>query len=213
MFQIKFNKILSSRPVNKTRGFTLIEVTLAVALTSILAVIFYQFFNQSLLMQSFISEQNQAVSEAQKGVDLFIKELREAAISDTGAFPTELADEQEIIFYSDIDADSYTEKVHYFIEDSSLKKGVTEPSGTPLSYSGDENISVISANVVNQDNSVFSYYTADYPVSTTPLTYPADVSAATLVKIHLEININPDRVPDTYILESFAQLRNLKSNL
>lgn len=198
----------------QSRGFTLLEVIIATAITTILILVIYDFFQQSLKTQTFLSEQSQAIEEAQTAIELFSKELREATDADTGAYSIVEATENSIIFYSDIDADTNTERIHYFYENDLFKKGVIEPSGYPLAYSGSETETIISASVVNNESApVFTYFNEDYPTITDPLSYPADVTSITLAKINLQINVSPEHVPDTYTLETFVQLRNLKINL
>jgi prepilin-type N-terminal cleavage/methylation domain-containing protein len=196
------------------KGFTLLEIIIATSITSILVILIYNFMSNAFLLQNFISEQSEAISEAQHGVGLFTKEAREAQYSDSGAYIIETAEEQEIIFYSDVDADVATEKVHYYYEGDNLIKGVIEPSGDPLTYNdADETTSVISSWIVNGADPIFTYYNEDYPDETNALEYPADVTEVTMIKIHLDVNVNPEKIPDTYTLETFIQLRNLKSNL
>ena len=196
-------------------GFTLIEIVITTSIISLIVVGIYNFIQQSNLTQTYVSEQSSAIAEARDGIDLFAKELREASDADTGAYPIELATENEIIFYSDVDADALTERIHYYLDSSQLKKGVIEPSGYPIAYSGEEQESIISSYIINDISSpIFTYYNEDYPIDeiTNPLSYPADVTSTTLVKINLEVNVTPDRIPDTITVESFVQIRNVKNN-
>lgn len=212
MSKTKHNKQFPS-PSYPPNGFTVIEIIIAIAITGILATILADFMQQSIQMQTFITEQSQAISEAQIGSELFAKEMREAASADTGAYIIEEATENSVIFYSDIDTDVAIERVHYYLDGNSFKKGIIEPTGIPLVYTGAETISLISNSVVNNGTPIFTYYTENYPIDTTPLPYPADVTSITLAKINLEINVNPEKVPDTYAVTTFIQLRNLKNNL
>jgi len=196
-----------------SNGFTIIEIIVAIAITGILVTILADFMQQSLQMQTFITEQSQAISEAQIGSELFAKELREATSADTGAYIIEEATENSIIFYSDIDTDVTIEKVHYYLDGNSFKKGTIEPTGIPLVYAGPETISIISNSIVNDGTPIFTYYNENYPIDAISLPYPTDVTSITLAKINLEINVNPEKVPDTYTVETYVQLRNLKNNL
>lgn len=203
-----------SRLAYNNGGFTVLEIIIATGITSILIILIYSFMSNAMLLQRFISEQSTAISEAQQGVGLFTKEVREARYSDTGAYIIENADAQEIIFYSDIDADFLTEKVHYYFDDENFYKGVIEPSGSPITYDdNNETETIISSYIVNGSDPIFTYYGENYPDEASALDYPADVTNITLVKVHLDVNVNPEKIPDTYTLETFAQLRNLKSNL
>jgi len=202
------------------RGFTLVEIIVTLGVLSIVILGIYSFLVEIIKFQNFVSEQNAAISIARNGIEQIIQELREADISDTGAYPIALANAQELVFYSDIDNDLLTEKVRYFLDGINLKKGIIEATYDPLadppySYLGDEEIKNISLSVQNSAEPIFSYYNGDYPGDTinNPLPYPVNVTEVKLIKINLQININPYRVPDTYLLENYVQLRNLKENL
>lgn len=209
----KCNKLYRLAPYK--RGFTLIEIIIATFISGILSVLVYDFISQSMFMQNFISDQSTAISEARKGLEDFTAELREATSADTGAYALDIAEPQSITFYSDIDQDIGIEKVRYYLENGNFMKGVIESSGNPPNYNSTEEITIISSSVVNSANPVFTYFDQNYPIDqvNNPLTAPVDISSATLVKIHLDVNVNPSRAPDTYSLESFVQIRNFKNNL
>jgi len=83
----------------------------------------------------------------------------------------------------------------------------------PKTYpSGDQEVTVIAGHIVNATNEpIFYYYNRDYPgdVVNNPLDTPAAVSDVRLLKIHLKINIDPNRAPDNVEMQSFVELRNL----
>jgi hypothetical protein len=93
-----------------------------------------------------------------------------------------------------------------------FKKGVINPTSWPIKYpSEDEEIFIVSENIQNEvrGEPVFTYYDGDY----NPLS-PADrLEKTTLMHLKLIININPDRSPEDFILQSDTQIRNLKINL
>jgi len=130
---LQFIKTLKSGK-NSQQGITLLELTIAVAIFVILIFAWNNFAIQSYRSTAFGQQQLEAIRQAQKGIDLMAKELRELGTAEDGSYPLELANDQEIIFYSDIDQDVYTERVRYWLEGSNLKKGITEPSGDPLTY-------------------------------------------------------------------------------
>lgn len=193
----------------QNKGFTLIEITVVLGIMVLIMGGMYSFLIESYNFQTFVSEQNDAIASARDGVETLVLEIREAADADTGGYPIETATEQEFIFYSDVDADALTERIHYYLDGTNLKKGVIEPSGDPLAYSDAETVSTISEAVQNGVNVIFTYYDGD----TVALSYPADPTEIKLVKINLEVNINPAKVPETYFLENYVQIRNLKDNL
>jgi len=201
---------------NSQTGFTLLELTITVGIFIIIVFAWNDFALQSFRSAAFGQEQLEAIRQAQKGVEIMAKELRELSLAESGSYPLVLADDQEIIFYSDIDQDIYSERVRYFLDGTDLKKGVIEPTGNPITYDlNNEIISIISTNVRNDTLPVFIYYNGDYPADTinNPLPSPARLIDTKLMHVFLRININPLRSPNDFDLETEVQLRNLKTNL
>lgn len=194
----------------KHTGFTLMEILVAIGIFVLVSIILWSFIVNSYKVQNFSMEQSDAITEAQRGVETLVKELREALPGDNGAYPIEIANAQNIVFYTDFDRDNAIEKVHYWLVGSDLKKGVTEPSGSPLTYNpANEQIETISRYVRNDSIPTFTYLDGNY----TPLNTPADPDTVKLVHIYLKINVVPTRAPMNYDLESDVVLRNLKDNL
>ena len=198
-------------------GLTLVEILVSVGIFLIITTLVWLFIKQSYFFQSFALEQTTSINEAQRGVETIVKELREAAPADTGAYAIERADNFELIFFSDYDRDIAVEWVRYFLVGSDFKKGVTEASGTSSQYlPQNEGVTVLSRYVRNtQTEPVFTYYNGDYPgdAENNPLAVPADPLALKLVHIHLKINAIPDKAPKEFDLASDVQIRNLKDNL
>ena len=89
-----------------------------------------------------------------------------------------------------------------------LKKGVIEPTGDPVQYpSSQEKISIITSYVRNAPP-IFKYFDSNGAEITS---VPARLADTKLMKIYLVINVNPNRPPNDFELESFVQLRNLKT--
>jgi len=81
-------------------GFTLIEILVSSAILVILAAGYLglQFIlsqNQTAAWKSY-----QSIEDANLAISTLEKELRNARQSETGGYPLEKADDQEIIFYS-----------------------------------------------------------------------------------------------------------------
>lgn len=152
---------------------------------------------------------------ARNAVDQLSKEMREMRKSDGGAFPIE-ADKalaQSIIFYGNIDSDTLTEKVRYFLDGRVLKKGVIKPvEGKYLTQN--EVISNVASSITNDIEPIFYYYRDVFPCDTEecePLSEPVDVTLVSMVNIQLSIDITPVRAPTNYYLSTHIQLRNLQN--
>jgi len=197
-------------------GLTLLEIVISIGLFVILIFAWDNFAIQSYRSASFGQEQLEAIRQAQNGIDTMAKEIRELSSAENGSYALELAGDQEIIFFSDIDQDVYTERIRYYLDGTDLKKGITEPSGNPLDYNPDnEVVSIISTHVRNDTQPIFVYYNGEYPYDTinNPLPAPARLVETKLMHVFLRINIDPHRAPTDFDLETDVQLRNLKSNL
>jgi prepilin-type N-terminal cleavage/methylation domain-containing protein len=196
-------------------GFTLIETIVAIGIFSIAMLALGNFILAMYKTQSYSLNQSQAIREARKGVETMVKEIREAQMAENGAYAIEKTNDYEFTFYGDIDRDSTIEKVRYFINGTDFKKGVTEPTSVlqltdlPAQYpSQNEQVSVLSRYVRNVPP-IFHYYDD----SGNELPAPARRKDTTIMMLHLVINIDPNRLPGDFVLESKAQIRNLKDNL
>lgn len=161
-------------------------------------------------------QQAAAITEARRGIEIMIREIREAKTADDGSYPLAQADDLEFIFYGDIDNDDSVERVRYFLNGTDFKKGVVEPSGDPPQYIlTNETIDILSRYVRNAGTPVFTYYNGDWPTDnvSNPLPTATRLMETKLMHLYLKINVDPSRPPDNFELESDIQIRNLKINL
>ena len=205
-----------SKPKSKRAGVTLVEIIVAMGIFIIIVIAWNSIIIQSYRSAEFGRQQQEAIRQAQKGIEIMTQEIREASTAENGSYALEKADDNEIIFYSDIDKDVYTERVRYWLDEKSLKKGVVEPTGDPLDYNpANEQTKIISNFVNNSTQPLFTYYNEDYPydVINNPLPAPARLIDTKLIHIFLRVNIDPSKAPKDFDVESDVQLRNLKTNL
>lgn len=191
------------------KGITLLEILVAIAVFVLATIAVAVFISQVFKAQNFSLEQSAAISEARRGVETMVKELRETLPGDTGAYPIDSANDQDLIFYADYDRDNAIERVHYWLDGTDFKKGVLEASGNPLQYSGEEQVSIISKYIQNSSIPIFTYYTNEY----TTIATPADPNEIKLINVYLKINVKPEQAPTDFELQSDVMLRNLKENL
>lgn len=97
------------------KGFTLIETIVTIFIFALAMGAVTGFIVMAYRTYSYTWEQSIAIDEARRGIETMVKEIREARPGDDGSFPIEKAGDKEFIFYSDIDKDSETEKVRYFL--------------------------------------------------------------------------------------------------
>ncbi len=93
-----------------------------------------------------------------------------------------------------------------------FKKGVTKPTGWPLAYLPEnEEVFIISENIWNENREepVFIYYDGEHNI----VEEGERMEKTRLIDLKLMINVDPNRPPDDFILQSGTQIRNLKQNL
>jgi len=189
------------------KAFTLIETITTIVVFSIAILAISAFILHFYRTSSYDLNQTYALNSARKGMETIIKEIREMTYSDTGAYPIEEAENQSLSFYSDIDRDSNIEKVRYFLEGNVLKKGVIKSTGFPPQYlSENEKISVLSPYVRNgESESIFIYYDEN----NNELSDLQRYTEIKMIKIILIINVQPNRPPNEFTIQSNITLRNL----
>ena len=99
----------------KCAGFTIIESLVTISIFVLILGAVMGFINLSYKTQDYAWQQSVAVDEARKGIETMVKEIREIRLGDDGSYYIEKAEDQEFIFFSDIDKDGATERVRYFL--------------------------------------------------------------------------------------------------
>lgn len=92
-------------------------------------------------------------------------------------------------------------------QEHTLKKGVIEPTAPPSQYPADQEKITILSSYVRNSPPIFEYFDQNGNKITSE---PARLVDTKTMTILLVININPNRPPQDFQLESSVQLRNLK---
>lgn len=196
-----------------SRGFTLVEVLIAIGIFSFLAVAIVSLFLTSWRYNSIVWEQLKTQNEGRKTTQDFVNELRTASQSSIGAYPIEAAATTSITFYSNIDADTLRERIHYYMSGRTLKRGVIKPTGNPLTYNpANEVVTDVAHDVANTSTAIFYYYDSNYSGAEASLSSPIDIARIRVVKITLQLDQDPHLTPAPFYIESKGSLRNLKDN-
>lgn len=193
-------------------GMTLVELLVAIAILSLGMVAFTMLSAKAWSYRGYALEQATATSLASKTITQMVHEIRTVRQADDGSYAIKEAADDSLTVFRDEDGDGSAERVHYFLDNDKLKKGVTKFDNVSRTYpNADETVKTLLEYVTNKDKEVpfFFYYDNGYPIDhTTSMTSPLPYDVR-LVKIHLWINVKPIVAPENVNLESIAELRNL----
>lgn len=191
------------------RGLTILEAVVSVSIFTVVmasivtSIIFFYRANASSLEQAY------QVESARRGVELLVRDLREATYGDNGAYPIANIGSTTMTFFSDTDKDAVVEQITYSVIGTEFYRYVLDSSGTPPTYSGVGATSTVSQYVRNFEEGkiVFHYFDVDG----NEISDYAEVDEVRSVTIELVVNILPIRAPEEFTLRSSATIRNLRN--
>ncbi len=189
------------------------EVLLVVAIISIISGAVYSLIVDYYRTSDLLSARMMLQTSGRNAHRQMIKDLRRINQGSTGASAIESASASSLVFYTNIDSDSYFEKVEYTIIGTELRKSVIKPDGNPLVYNpANKTTTVLSKKIANGATPLFSYYDDSYNGSGAALVLPTDISLIRFVKINLILDDNPAVPTASLNMEASVALRNLKDN-
>lgn len=202
---------VTKRHIQGERGFTLVETIVVLALYTVLMYAVMQSVSILYKFNAYTIAQAYQVSNARRGIELLIRDVREMTFADNGTFPLARMENNLIGFYSDIDRDDSVEYVEYELSTTTLYKRIYNATGSPPTYSVTPSETHTLSQYVqnlNQATSTFAYYDREgLPASAT-----STVTDIAYVEARIIVNIDPVRDPGEFMLKSSAALRNLKEN-
>ena len=198
---------------DNSKGFTLVEILVVMGITTLLGFGAVTLLRDTTVFQGVFQQGLNSVDEGRKILRPLVGEVRSASPAHNGAYALEVTDDNTLVFYSDIDNDDLIERVRYFLDAGTLKKGVIEPTGSPLGYTGTEQISWVIQDVANGGAPLFEYFDTNYDGTTDPLVQPVTTGDVRLIKITIVIDHDPTRPPEPVELTTQMTIRNLKDNL
>ncbi|OGH93697.1 MAG: hypothetical protein A2538_02310 [Candidatus Magasanikbacteria bacterium RIFOXYD2_FULL_41_14] len=196
------------------RGISILEVLVAIAIFLMVSAGTMEIFMWGFRGRDIVWEQLSTQNEGRKIVQDFVNQLRRAGQSAVGGYAIESADNQQIVFYSNIDMEAWRERLRYFLVGTTLKVGITRATGTPVSYNlEDEVVTEIVHDVANTTTPLFYYYDENYTgVTNTTMSAPIDTTEVRLVGIKLLLEEKPNVAPAPFAIETKVSIRNLKTN-
>jgi type II secretory pathway pseudopilin PulG len=199
---------------NSKSGFTVIEILVSIFILTLIGLAVSSFAKDIFSLNRITSDSLTAQDEARRALKSMSAEIRVASPSSLGAYAIAQTATSSFTFYSNADDDSFKERVRYFLDGTTLKKGIIKPSGTPLTYNPtNEVVNELIHGVANATTSIFSYYDKNYDGTTQALIEPIDIATVRLVKITVVIDKDPQTPPGPMTLTTQISIRNLKDNL
>ncbi len=200
---------------NYTKGITLVELLVVLALFSLLIIGISTFQRNIYVFNRFANDSLVTIQDGRIIIRVMVREMRSMSQANNGAYSIAQAATNTFTFFSDTNSDGLKEQIRYFINGTTLRKGSITPSGSPLSYNPNNEVFLtIASNVKNSTSTpLFDYHDSNYAGTSTPLALPANITDIHLVKINLLLDVDPNRAPTPRLYTSQVSLRNLKDNL
>ena len=192
------------------KGFTLIEALVSMGIFLLIITAAMWFISTIFSSSNIIYNQLNAQKEARHVIENFVKEARNASASSIGSYLISAATATSFTFYSDIDADSYAEKVRYFVSGNIFKKGVIKPSGNPLVYNSATEVVTEVVHDLTSGQQPFLYFNKNYTGTGAALSFPINILDVRVVQLSLTIDQKPSVSPLPITVSSKVEIRNLK---
>lgn len=198
-----------------TRGVSLIEILISLAIFSIIVVASGTFINTSIRQNRIVWTGLSSQRDARRAMQMMIDSIRKAEPSSTGAFTIVSASSTEFIFYSNNDTDTLRERIRFSLNSTTLEMGVISPTGSPLTYpAANETTSTLASFLRNLEEAtpLFQYYDQSFAGTSSPLVFPVTTTDIRAVGINIIIEENKELSPVPIEASSIVQIRNLKEN-
>lgn len=167
-------------------GFTLIEVLLSALILPIVLSASYLVFITLSGNYSSISAQSEATSEAQRAMDIMVREMRQAREITDGGGAFWKAESGRCSFYADLDRDGTPERITYYVDGTDLYRATAEPVNPVYPYGY---VDAPAQRVVNLSTSsavVFTYYDISNPLQ--PVVAPAHANPPTVSAVGIDLS-------------------------
>lgn len=197
-------------------------MVIVIAIVSVISTGVYLIFANGKKLFNLQNYSAIAQNQALKTSLIIERELRGARAPEGMDFQSiEEANAQSIVFYAGITqepTDDRQEKVQYLFHGNQILRGIAYWNSGSQSYNplpdlnnyveGMAGANVICQYVVNGATPLFYYYDQDYTGGQSPMAYPINIGAVKIIKVHLEIDANPNRPPEPYVQDTTIELRN-----
>ncbi|HUO75473.1 MAG TPA: type II secretion system protein [Candidatus Paceibacterota bacterium] len=201
------------RPAPRQAGITLIELLIALTISTMTLVLVAYFALDISNFGSVINQRLDTERELELTLRVMLSEVRSMGPGDNGSYDIVTATPTTFTFYSDVDGDGKFEQVRYFLNGTTLEKGVTKSSGAnPVVYNAsDEKVTDVVHYVRNA--TLFQYFAEGYAPEIGPLASPVDVSAIRMIQVTGTVDEVPGSPPGPVTLSTMVTIRNLRGEI
>jgi prepilin-type N-terminal cleavage/methylation domain-containing protein len=191
------------------RGFTFIEMLVVVALVGVLSIAIGDSTLSFFKANYSSSGQSNSVTAAQGALDAIVRDLRQADYGADGSYPIISITPNSMKFFSGTNSNGLSRRITIQLSGTSLMEIITDPSGTPPTYSGVAAGRNMADNVQNVPlgKPLFRYFDS----SGNEITDFSQITSVASVAVTVSVNADPKRLRE-FTLQSSATLRNLRKN-
>lgn len=196
---------MSSILSRSKRGMTLIELIVTISIMTVVTAAVMGIIQSFYKDNDYLIAETAALASARSGVDKTVYDLRQATYGDDGSYPIAAAGTSTLTVYANADHGSDVEKLQYTLLNNTLYTQMTYATGSPPTYTGKQSTTTIATYVQNTADPVFTYFDSSGNQLSSSST---NLAAIASIRVKVEINLNPNRGPNTFTLSETATLRN-----
>ena len=193
-----------------TKGFTLVELVLCIAISTLIILTVSQFFvaanSQSTQLESTLDTE----FAARRFVTEITEEIQRMAPGAAGEAALTTASENALQFYSTHKHHEFPAKVQYQLNNEVLLKTITPYDQNTNSYNVAGAVETVLFTTINNEQAqtaLFSFYSPGQSVYTdNPLEEPVDIAQISLITVTLIVEPKYMQNPTPKTYESFVQL-------
>lgn len=132
----------------------------AIAIISIIVPVLFSSINSLYSSHATTLANALALTETTNGVKDVLKDVRSAVYAENGAMPLANIATSTFTLYSDTDSDGIIERVRYYLDDTTVWKGIIEPTSTSSYPESNEITTKLSGNIINSQTNtpLFKYF-------------------------------------------------------
>jgi type II secretory pathway pseudopilin PulG len=204
---------------NKKKGISLVDTLIAITIFSFLMISVGIMVVHFMRTQTDTLQQIRSASEARIAIKRLSRSLTNMSNGADGSFPVVSANDDELVYYSDLDGDLVTERIRYYVADQIIREEILFFDSTSQTYTqtGKQDKYIIGSVINTAAEPLFLYYQKGYDGLNTPETYqltePINIAQINSVEINLMVNVDPANNPDTFNIKEHINLRNLHKSI